>query len=163
MNRLVEQYRGPLLVFFNNRVQTPWDAEELTQEVFYKLYKCKFTETQQYPESYLFTVAWSVLRDRDRRDRVRHRDKHDFFDDVDEELLSEDSDSLEQVISAEQCYRRLIDGLNNLSPKARSIFLLNRYEGLTYSQIADEFSISVSAIEKHMMIAITKLKKAIKD
>ncbi len=159
MRRLVAQYHGPLLRFFNKHSRNTWDAEELAQEVFCKILKRNDFSAEHYPESHLYTIAWSVLRDRARRERVRRVDKHVSYD---EALGKEENVPLEDAIAGEERYRRFLDGLERLSPKTRGVFLLSRYEGMTYAQIAEHYDISVSAVEKHMMKAIAQLKKSLK-
>lgn len=158
MNKLVIRYRAPLLRFFVRHSQSSWDAEELTQEVFYKILKRRDQQTGQYPESYLYTVAWSVLRDRIRRDRVRQRDKHIAFN---ESCAANDSRSVEEAVEGDRQYGRFLSCLQGLSFKTRNIFILSRYEGLTYTQIADHYGISPSSVEKHMIKALKEIKKAL--
>ncbi len=161
MKKLFTQYYGTLMSFFHKRSSNTWDAEDLTQEVFCKLLNCKsIAATNECPESYLFTVAWSVLRDRSRRDKVRHRDKHlSFTEDYDKE----DLDSPEQTIGSAELYERYLQVLDELSPKARTVFILHRYEGFAYSQIAEHCGMSVSAVEKHMMKALARMKVFLQD
>lgn len=158
MKRLVAHYHGPLLRFFSKHSRNTWDAEELAQEVFCKILKRKDFSADHYPESHLYTIAWSVLRDRARRDKVRRVDKHVSYD---ETLANEANVPLEDTIAGEERYRRFLNGLERLPPKTRGVFLLSRYEGMTYTQIADHYGIGVSAVEKHMMKAIAQLKKSL--
>ena len=158
MKRLISQYHSKLLRFFDKYSKSTWDAEELTQEVFCKMLKRDDLPKENYPDSHLYTIAWSVLRDRARRDRVRHRDMHVDYDDV---ISVEGGISPEQIADGEEQYGIFLAALNELPPKTRDVFLLNRYEGLTYTQIADHYGLSVSSVEKHMMKALVRLKKAL--
>jgi RNA polymerase sigma-70 factor (ECF subfamily) len=45
-----------------------------------------------------------------------------------------------------------------LPPRTRDAFLLNRFEGQTYSQIAKRLGVSVSMVEKHIAEALRQLK-----
>jgi RNA polymerase sigma-70 factor (ECF subfamily) len=56
----------------------------------------------------------------------------------------------------------VVAALAELKPKTREIFLLNRLDGLSYTQIAVRFGISPSAIEKHMIKALAHLHKRLK-
>jgi RNA polymerase sigma-70 factor (ECF subfamily) len=49
---------------------------------------------------------------------------------------------------------RVLEVLDELPPKCRTTFLLHRFEGLSYSQIARRLGVSRSAIEKQMMHVI---------
>ena len=156
LKRLADQYHDQLIAFFQKRAQNHWDAEELTQEVFFKIIKRDELEYRDNVEAYVFTVAWSVLRDKARNDKVRHRSNHVTFD---EELAKSNTIPVEQVLDSQEQYRRLIKTLQQLSDKTRTIFLLNRYEGATYSEIANRYGITISAVEKHMMKALTSIRE----
>lgn len=157
MKRIFTRYHRKLLRFFDRYARSFWDAEELTQEVFCKMLKRNDASDGQYSDSHLYTIAWSVLRDRARRDRVRHRDMHVNYDDV--APPTEKIFSPEQIVDGEEQYGLFLAALNELPPKTRDVFLLNRYEGLTYTQIADHYGLSISSIEKHMMKALARIKK----
>jgi len=52
--------------------------------------------------------------------------------------------------------------LAGMGENQRSVFLMNRAEGLTYHEIAERLGIGVKAVEKRMNIALNFLKKSIK-
>lgn len=161
MTKLVTRYHFKLMIFFNRRTSNHWDAEELTQEVYCKIMNGNYGDAvvDDFPEPYIFTIAWSVLHDSFRRDQVRKRDKHVMYEEADEQQTI----SPDKRLHSEQRYAKFVTVLESLSPQTRAIFLLNRYEGLTASQLAECFSISVSAVEKHMMKALSRIKEELMD
>jgi len=52
----------------------------------------------------------------------------------------------------------LAAALGELPPETREIFLLNREDGLTYTQIAARYALSVKAVERHMVRALNHLR-----
>lgn len=44
--------------------------------------------------------------------------------------------------------------LEELPPRTRAVFLLHRFDGFKYREIAKRLGISSSSVEKHMMVAI---------
>lgn len=60
----------------------------------------------------------------------------------------------DEVLETNQRLARVRTGLNELSPRTREIFLMHRFDGLKYVEIAETLSISVSAVEKHMARAM---------
>ncbi len=60
----------------------------------------------------------------------------------------------ERVLEGREAFARLRIVLGELKPKTREIFLLNRLDGLSYTQIAVRYGLTPSAIEKHMMTAL---------
>ena len=160
MKALVDQYQRTLLGFFIRRSRNSWDAEELTQEVFCKILRREDISYSEYTDAYIFTIAWSVLRDRLRRERVRQNDMHIEYE---EELAEEDIVSPDETLKGEQLYAIYMALLESLSPRVREVFILSRYECLTYEQIAIRCEISLSAVEKYMMIALKRMKEMLKE
>ena len=55
------------------------------------------------------------------------------------------------------------DTLQNLPERRRSIYKMNRFEGKTYAEIADLFSISVKTVEAEMSKALSAFRKEIQN
>ena len=96
-------------------------------------------------------------RDRFRRERSHHTGLHDPLDDSLHELPSEEPGT-DDVYASRERLERLLSALDELSPRCRQVFLLQRYEGMTYTAIARQLQVSVSAVEKHMMRALLHLQ-----
>ena len=52
----------------------------------------------------------------------------------------------------------MVEALQELPERARTIFVLNRFEELSAAEIARRLGVSVSTVEKDMMRAIAHLK-----
>jgi RNA polymerase sigma-70 factor (ECF subfamily) len=82
--------------------------------------------------------------------------------------LSEISDSklsspFEDKLEEAELNARINQSINELPEKCREIFLLCRFEGLKYSQIAEKLNISVKTVEMQMGIALKKMKDKLPD
>jgi RNA polymerase sigma-70 factor (ECF subfamily) len=55
----------------------------------------------------------------------------------------------------------VINALANLPNHQRIVFIMNRFEGLTYTQIADRMNISPKTVESHMVKALKILRNSI--
>lgn len=53
--------------------------------------------------------------------------------------------------------------IGKLPEKTRLTFTLSRYEEMTYKEISSQLNISVKAVEKHMSIALKRLREALKN
>jgi RNA polymerase sigma-70 factor (ECF subfamily) len=151
---LLERLRPSLLRFFVRRSRSAADAEDLVQEVFVHLARHAGGEPIRYPERYVFRIATNVLRDGLRRGAVRRSGDHVSLQDIDEEA---EAPSAERVYHGEKLLEQVLGVLDELTPKCRTTFLLQRFEGLSYSQIARRMGVSRSAIEKQMMHVIQVL------
>ena len=150
---LAARYRQPLVQWFRRRGLDLEAAEDCAHESFVRL--CGSDNAVMHsPDAYLFRVAASVLADRRRRARVRHEDYHVPIDDFDE---PSEEPTPARVFEGREALARLAAALDELPERTREMFLLNRLDRMSYSQIATRFGVSASAVEKHMMKVIAHL------
>jgi RNA polymerase sigma-70 factor (ECF subfamily) len=57
----------------------------------------------------------------------------------------------------------LENAINNLPEKQRTVFLMNRFENQSYSEIASILDLSVKAVEKRMHLALVSLRKIVRN
>lgn len=150
---LVQQYRPRLVRYFRNHLNTPEDAEDMAQETLVRIMRDPQATKVNNIEAYLMTIAGNLLRDRFRRDRTRHVGQHVPIDESADGWPTE-TVSGERVYQDRERLRTFIKHLDELPPRCQQVFLLHRYEGLTYNAIASQLDISVSAVEKQMMRAL---------
>ena len=154
---LVSRYRRPLLRFFRRRTVGVEDAEDLTQEVFMRLSRRFSNLHWSNPDGLVFTVASNALVDHERQRRVRQHERHVEVDPA----LPADEPSAETALAGRQRLQRLVAALEDLHPNTRSVFVLCRFENLTQAQAAKRLGLSQSAVEKHMMNALARLRQVI--
>jgi len=161
LDTLARRHRNALLRYFQHNLGHPEDAEDLTQEVFARFAQIDAPPAITNHEAYLFRIASNLLRDRFRRNLTHHVLQHLPVNECAEELLGE-APSEERVYEEQERLRTFLRALDELPPECRDVFLLQRYEGLTYSAIAQRLGISVSMVEKHMMKALLHLGTQLK-
>jgi len=136
------------------------DREDILQETLLRIWARSRCEEIAHPKSYLFQVAKSVLIDRARRASVRQGKSHCAL-----EVWHEPVDPLDpgRIVLAKEELMRLRDGVNKLPQRTRDIFVGARVEGKCIKALAENFGISVSAVEKHLSRALASLTKHIQD
>ena len=50
-----------------------------------------------------------------------------------------------------------------LPPQCKTVFMLSRFENLTYAEIGEQLKISVKTVDKHMVKALKILREQLKD
>lgn len=150
---LAQHYRPRLIRYFLRRMDSKEDAEDLAQETLVRMMRDPQAVTVVNVEAYLLTIAGNLLRDRFRRDRSRYASQHVPYDEEVEGWQAEVIGS-ERVYEDRERLRAFLKALDELPPRCQQVFLLQRYDGLTYSAIARQLGISESAVEKHMMRAL---------
>lgn len=63
----------------------------------------------------------------------------------------------------ENIYRLIDIEVNNLPKQCKEVFLLGKKEGLKYKEIADTLNISIKTVERHMSLALKKLRKKLNN
>jgi len=130
-------------------------AEDIVQDVFFKMWeKCKDIPPEK-AKSFLFTAANNrFLNDVDKK-KVRLNYKNSVSSRVNNE---DPSYQLEMKEYKEQ----LENAIDSLPEGQREAFLMNRIEKMTYAEIAVALGVSQKAIEKRMQKALLKLKEVLK-
>jgi RNA polymerase sigma factor (sigma-70 family) len=150
------RFRRPLMKFFLRRVRHVAEAEDLTQEVFARALSSGELGSLQRADRFLFTVATNLLRDRHRA-HLRHTP-------VSSEVASEpvgpvEDRGPERVLQGYESLGEVLTVLDELSERTRDIFILFRLENMKQRDIALAFGITVKAVEKHVLKAVTHLAR----
>lgn len=145
----IERYAGPLRSYFFRRVDRSEDVDDLLQELLSRLWSSSAERKIDNPDGYVFQAAANLLRERYRKAGTRHSviaEIH-FFQSEHEEITPD------RILQGKDELRLLEQALAELPPRTRTVFLLHRYEGIKYREIAERVGVSVSAVEKHIAAA----------
>jgi RNA polymerase sigma factor (sigma-70 family) len=154
LESLALRYREPLVRYFARKGLAADAAEDCAQEVFVRLSRTD-EQTVQNAEAYLFTIASSVLISRARKAKTHFDAQHHPIEDF--SLVSGEA-APDRVLEGREALGRLVAALSELPVDTREMFLLNREDGLTYTQIADRYALSVKAVERHIGKALNHLR-----
>ena len=109
-------------------------------------------EIKTTTKNYLFQAAKNTMIDQIRRSKK----EVELSDGVIERI---ESKSIDQALVDESMIKKaIIEGLTHLKPKNRQIFELNKFEGLTYKEIAEHLDISERAVEDNIARALKSLR-----
>lgn len=128
------------------------EVDDLVQEVFIRLQSRRSEEAVEDIDRYVFTVAASVLMRRYRNERQWNQARGAAAEDDHGEPISP-----ERVLLGREQLNAALAVLKALPPRTRQIFVLHRFEDMTYPRIASSLGISKSAVEKHMIRALKAL------
>ena len=153
------RFTPALRAFFSRRAH-PNDVEDLVQEVLLRIQKRQPDAVVNNVEGYLFEVAANVLIDRGRRDKTRRRSDHCELQEIHHPV---DEVSPERVLQGREQMARAMAALNELPERTRRVFILVRFEEMSYKLVAQRLGVSVSAVEKHVMKALRHLHARLRD
>ena len=145
-----------LYLFFLARLDSVQDAEDATQETFRRMmaYRSNVASLRS-PRSYLFSIARNLLTDTMRAHKVRLK----YAATVDVETQETESHSPAAGIDLKERRKLAQKALAQLPPRCREVFIMHRFEQLTYKQIAQRLDISPRTVENHIAKAVFHIRK----
>ena len=160
LERLYSDHRSPLHRLISKKMRQPEDAEDVVQEAFVRLVNSEGTAAKglagaDSPVAYLYRMASNLAIDRMRQQKSRC-DEGDRAP-LDDSIQSAQPELSSQVSSRERL-GQLQQAVGRLPLKRRQVFVLHKFRQMTYREVARHLDISVSAVEKHMMKALTQLQ-----
>ncbi len=149
-------YGASLRLYFRQRLSDEADSEDAVQDVYVRLLQYCEGETVRSPQALVFSVARSVLLDRQRKRKTRHADQHVEWQSVE---LPDPAADQERDACIEQELALLEQAIAGLTPKCRRAFLLSRMHHLTYPEIAAQMGLSVQMVAKYISIALAACRR----
>jgi RNA polymerase sigma-70 factor (ECF subfamily) len=127
-------------------------SEDIVQEVLFELYK----KAESLNIDSLIGYLKRSVYNRSLNKIKQHRGFVDA-DEISYELSSNDSNSQEQMeyMELEDYLHKVIDALPD---KCRLVFVLNRFEQLSYKEVAEKLDISVKTVENQVSKALKILR-----
>jgi RNA polymerase sigma-70 factor (ECF subfamily) len=161
---LFSHYRKYIFRTILNIAKNKNDAEDLTMEVFEKVFtKFNYNPTSSF-SSWLTTVARNYTYDFLKKQHLKYADT-----DVEKEVIPffETPETLfiveENKKDADQLSNILNKAIDSLDEHHRKIIRLRYYEDYSYIKIAKEMNLSVNLVKTRLLRAKKFLQKALSD
>ena len=149
---IFKKYYPKLLVFVNRHVGDQDVAQDIVQDIFFKLFESSRSLPENFNlKSWLYKVARNAALDYLRHLQVI--DRHKFLM-ADAMIVAEDVD--ENV--DEEIYDRVNQAVESLPEQCRLIIKLNVIEGKKYLEISEELGISINTIRTQVSRGYKKLR-----
>uniref|UniRef100_UPI0040487D6A RNA polymerase sigma-70 factor n=1 Tax=Roseivirga sp. TaxID=1964215 RepID=UPI0040487D6A len=149
--QIFDLYYHPIKNFLYYKCGDIDQAEDLTQDVFMKLWDKREEINIETVKSYLYTIASNMLLNKIRHDKVVMN-----FADKNRDHFNEQSP--QYALEEKEFKKQLEDTIGAMPEKQREVFLMNRIDELTYKEIAERLELSVKAVEKRMHGALSYLR-----
>jgi RNA polymerase sigma-70 factor (ECF subfamily) len=134
-------------------------AEEVVQEVMFRLWTQRDHITiETTMKGYLYRAVRNGCFNLE-----KHGEVHQRYRQMTESGKPDAGLSGEDALIFSELQEHIRDAIGNLPMERRKIFILSRYEGLTYPQIAEKLNISVKTVENQMGKALKSLREELKD
>ena len=162
---LFEAYRGPLLNFIYRYLQDKRIAEELTQEVFIRVYKSAGTyRPEAMFSTWIYRIATNICLNELRTGRHKYEVEFKGPEDTDTSMQYDPVDERSRVKTDENMVRahqqQLVQQtLHKLPKKQRLALIMSIYDQLSYREIGQRLECTEAAVKS----IIHRSKLALRD
>jgi len=158
-DNIFRKYNKKVYYFALSYLKNREEAEDVVQEVFMNLWKCREQINEYYVFSkYLFTITYNATC---KKFRKQASDKKQL-EEVLKSIILEDNSTILEIE-----YNNLVETANliieKLPSRQKEIFLLSTQEELDNEQIARRLNISKKTVDNYMALTKTFLKKSLSD
>ncbi|WP_461117451.1 RNA polymerase sigma-70 factor [Spirosoma jeollabukense] len=134
-------------------------AEDIVSEVFYLFYKEElYKNVKSSYKAYLMQAVRYRAYDYIRWELSKSRRGTD----LDWATIVDRDPSPSEIVQYDELYRSIELAIDQLPSQTKRVFLLSRFEGRKYQEIAGELAISVKTVESHMSKALSLLRQALR-
>jgi RNA polymerase sigma-70 factor (ECF subfamily) len=138
-------------------------AEDIVQDVFFNFWKKReqlniTTSLAAYLKRSATNAGIDYLR--------KKRSTSDKAFDIDEPIyqhLAVDSNQTDDSIRTEELSNHIEKALELLPPRCKEVFILNRFEEMSYKEVADTLGISIKTVENQIGKALKIMRIALKE
>ena len=167
---LVELYNHRLITVLHHLLGRAEGAEDLAQEVFLRVYRVrkKYRPRAKF-STWLFTIAnnlaLNALRTRQRKPVValNLRDSGPLGPRPAEQLVRDRADQPVQHMQQQELAGIVQQAIDQLNERQRLAVILNKFEDMSYEDIAEVMGLSVKAVKSLLCRAREKLRETLKD
>ena len=150
-DEFVEQYYAPIYRFCYHILGSREEAEDLTQDTFFKAYRSFSSITKQESvRSWIYSIARNGCIDRKRWwKRFLPREP--------------EGEELQAPASSPDLSMTLSKLIQALPLKQREVFVLRHWHGFSTREVADFLRIDEGTVKSHLKRAVDKLKSQLSD
>ncbi|MDZ4722928.1 MAG: sigma-70 family RNA polymerase sigma factor [candidate division Zixibacteria bacterium] len=146
-------------------VQNEADAEEITEEVFFKLWQQagSYDLARGSVLAWLTTMSRHLAIDRTRSKQYKARRAETTLDDtILDTLPANHNGSPDSDWSNAEAKDQIVSALNRLTPAHRDVIRLSYYDGLSHSLIAERLDTPLGTVKSRIREAVIQLRKHLK-
>lgn len=133
------------------------DAEEITQEVFLRLWLNRSSiDLDKNLSSYLFRISKNIIIDEFKK-KIRTQATQIY-----QMSLFVPRNNVEEEMDYKDLKHTMAEILTDFPERRREVFELSRLQGLTHKEIAQELGITTKTVENHLNHALNNFRSALR-
>lgn len=156
-NKLFGQYAKRLFYFSLGYLKSKYEAEEIVQEVFYKIWENRKSLNPELSfKAYVFKIAYHRINEVFRKLTLDQNYRHEVI------TRSLDQDNNLDERSDYHSLLELVETIvGNLPPRQKDIFIKRKQQGMSVKEIALVLEIAPKTVENHLTEALKSIKSGL--
>ncbi len=156
--KIFRKYYASLCLFARKYANDMDSAEEIVQDFFYTYWKNRQSiKIRGSLQAYIYqSVKNRALK------AIEHKQVRQRYATNMKQQLEEQFEPEARTLEASEMERAIEQTLNQLPERCRQIFILSRFEGLKYQEIAQKLTISIKTVEANMGKALQHFRANLK-
>lgn len=157
--KIYDSYSQALFRFANSYLKDSFEAEEIVQDVFLKVWeKREDVDVQKSLKSYLYRITVNKVFN-----ELKHRVVKQKYEKHAQNLDRVTGETPESSIQFQELNKKLDILLTKLPEQQRTIFIMSRWKGLTNAEIAEQLNLSIRTVENQIYRAAKFIKLHLND
>lgn len=155
---LFREYEHRLYVFIMKILRSDATAKDIIQDVFLKLWiiRSKLPEIENI-NAFLYRLTENRVYDHLRATATRKEYRQAMWDQIQRSNNGE-----EEILEKKEFHSIIRDAIQHLPPQRRTVYLLNKDEGLKQKEIAEKLQLSPNTVRNHLTEAIRQIGTYVK-
>ena len=157
--KIYESFCEPLYRFAFSYLKDSFEAEEIVQDVFLKVWeKREEVDEQKSFKSYLYRITVNKVFN-----ELKHRVVKQKYEQHAIGFDHHTGETPESAIQFQELNKKIEILLNLLPEQQRNIFILSRWKGLSNAEIAESLNLSIRTVENQIYRASKFIKLHLND
>lgn len=166
-SELIDEYKNMVFSLSYKMTNSLEDAEDISQEVFIRVYKSLYNFNPRYKFStWLYQLTLNICRDRFRKGKIpsvsldtppNKDDQKDFSS-----IIPDNQNNPEDIIMGVEQTNFINDLITSLPLKYREVIILRHLKDLSYDEMSKILNISLGSVKTRLFRARELLKNKLK-
>ncbi|NML21747.1 RNA polymerase sigma-70 factor [Pseudoflavitalea sp. G-6-1-2] len=155
---LFREYEHRLYVFVMKVLRSDATAKDIIQDVFLKLWTIRnqLTEIENI-NAFLYRLTENRVYDHLRAAATRQEHRQKLWQQLQKSLHTET-----EMLEKKEFHGIIREAINQLPPQRKTVYLLNKNEGLKQKEIAEKLQLSPNTVRNHLAEAIRQIGSYVK-
>ncbi len=162
VSRLYRRYWADICKYVNSTFGSgPPDPEDVAQTAFTNFAGLPDPEAVENPRAFLYRSAHNIVVSHHRKAVTRHR--YVAEQQKSDQSLERTDIHPERMLVSKERLALFETVMMRLPLRRRRIFVMHRFDGLTYAEIARQMNLSQPVVKRHVVKALDQFMTALRD